>query len=224
MGDSQKDALRIDFDRHIKLEFHGSNAKGWFLDLHHTCDEVLVLFAREAGCRAARDQLTYRCWGKLRARLIRCGPCRGLGPWDLEDAQQQAFFWIQEAICAFDLKGSSFQTFLGRILGLRLMDFCRSMHRRNRRFRLSGDQERWPQSSLTNDTRDSPERPRELSRHVAVVVAALDHQARALWDELCEGKRLRDLPQILGVSYRTVKRRWRVLRDKLASVFDAQAK
>jgi len=24
MGDSQKDALRVDFDRHIKLEFHGS--------------------------------------------------------------------------------------------------------------------------------------------------------------------------------------------------------
>jgi hypothetical protein len=24
MGDSQKDASRVDFDRHIKLEFHGS--------------------------------------------------------------------------------------------------------------------------------------------------------------------------------------------------------
>ena len=24
MGDSQHDALRVDFDRHIKLEFHGS--------------------------------------------------------------------------------------------------------------------------------------------------------------------------------------------------------
>ena len=201
-----------------------SNEKGWFLDLHHTGDEVLVLFARETGCRAARDELTWRRWGKVRARLIRCGPCRGLGPWDLDDAQQQAFFWIQEAIRAFDPKGSSFQTFLGRILRLRLMDFCRSLRRRNRRFRLSGDQERWPQSSLTNDAWDLPECPRELSRLMAVAVADLDHQARALWDELCKGKRLRDLPQVLGVSYRTVKRRCRVLRDKLASAFDAQAK
>jgi hypothetical protein len=24
MGDSQNDALRVDFDRHTKLEFHGS--------------------------------------------------------------------------------------------------------------------------------------------------------------------------------------------------------
>jgi len=201
-----------------------SNEKGWFLDLHHTGDEVLVLFARETGCRAARDELTWRRWGKVRARLIRCGPCRGLGPWDLDDAQQQAFFWIQEAIRAFDPKGSSFQTFLGRILRLRSMDFCRSLHRRNRRFRLSGDQERWPQSSLTKDTRDSLDRPRELPRHLAVVVAALDHQSRALWDELCEGKRLRDLPQVLGISYRTVKRRWRDLREKLAVAFDAQSK
>jgi hypothetical protein len=28
MGDRQKDALRVDFDRHIKLEFHGSIADG----------------------------------------------------------------------------------------------------------------------------------------------------------------------------------------------------
>ena len=201
-----------------------SNGKGWFLDLRHTCDEVLALFAREAGCRAARDELTCRCWGNLRARLLRCGPCRGLGPWDLDDAQQQAFFWIQEAIRAFDPKGSSFQTFLGRVLRLRLMDFCRSINRRNRRFRLSGDQERWPQSSLTNDTLDSPDRSGELPRRLAAVVATLGHQAYVLWDELCRGKRLRDLPQVLGVSYRTVKRRWRDLRDKLALAFDAQPK
>ena len=37
-----------------------------------------------------------------------------------------------------------------------------------------------------------------------------------------EGKRLRDLPQVLGVSYRTVKRRWRDLREKLALAFDAR--
>jgi hypothetical protein len=98
------------------------------------------------------------------------------------------------------------------------------MHRRNRRFRLSGDQERWPQSSLTNDTQDSPDRSLELPRHLAVVVAALDHQTHALWNELCAGKRLRDLPQVLGISYRTVKRRWRDLREKLALAFDAQAK
>ena len=104
------------------------------------------------------------------------------------------------------------------------MDFCRSMHRRNRRFRFGGDLERWPQASLTNDTLDAPDRSRKLPHYLAVVVATLDHEARALWDELCQGKRLRDLPQVLGASYRTVKRRWRVLRDKMASAFDEEPK
>jgi hypothetical protein len=45
-------------------------------------------------------------------------------------------------------------------------------------------------------------------------VSHLDPQARDLWNELCQGKRLRDLP-VLGVSYRTLKRRWRKLRDQL---------
>jgi hypothetical protein len=47
----------------------------------------------------------------------------------------------------------------------------------------------------------------------------LDPSARALWQELSDGKRLCDLPQLLGVSYRTLKRRWRNLREQLISAF-----
>jgi RNA polymerase sigma factor (sigma-70 family) len=201
-----------------------SNEKGWFLDLHHTCDEVLVLFAREAGCQAARDELTCRCWGKLRARLIRCGPCSGLALWDLEDAQQQAFFWIQEAIRAFDPKGSSFQTFLGQILRMRMMDFCRSVKRRSKHFPPCGDRDRWPEAPAANDRLDSRDHPQDLLRHLDEVVGALDHRARAVWDEVRQGKRLCDLPQVLGVSYRTVKRLWRELRGRLTSAFRAYVK
>jgi DNA-directed RNA polymerase specialized sigma24 family protein len=185
---------------------------GWFLDARNTCDEVLLLLAREADCQPARDELTCRYWCRFKINLRRWAMPAGLVSGELEDAQQEAFFWIQQAIRCFDAVqlsrpgGASFQTFLKGVFRVRLRDFFRSVYRRNRRFRLSGDPERWPQSSLTNDTRDSPERLRELSRQVAVVVADLDHQARALWDELCRGKCLRDLPQILGVSYRTVKR------------------
>ena len=46
-------------------------------------------------------------------------------------------------------------------------------------------------------------------------VSLLDPQARALWNELCQGKRLRDLPQLLEVSYRTLKPLWRKLRGQL---------
>ena len=198
-----------------------SNAIGWFLDLHHTCDEVLVLFAREAGCRAARDELTCRYWGKLRARLIRCEPCRGLGPWDLEDAQQQAFFWIQEAIRAFNpvqlflLRGSSFQTFLNRVFRLRLLDFCRSLRRRATRFRLVGEQSNWPDTFLADEKFDLSGYGRELHLQLANAATQLDPDVRVLWNQVRQGKRLGDLPEVLGVTYRTVKRRWRKLREQI---------
>jgi hypothetical protein len=56
----------------------------------------------------------------------------------------------------------------------------------------------------------------ELHLHLERAVSLLDPQAHALWNELCQEKRLRDLPQLLGVSYRTLKRRWRKLRDQLS--------
>ena len=198
-----------------------SNEKGWFLDLRHTCDEVLALFAREAGCRAARDELTCRCWGKLRARLIRCGPRSGLGPWDLEDAQQQAFFWIQEAIRAFDPvqlflpRGSSFQTFLNRVFRLRLLDFCRSLRRRATRFRLVGEQSDWPDAFLADGKFDLSGYERELHLQLANAATQLDPDVRVLWNQVRQGKRLQDLPEVLGVTYRTVKRRWRKLREQI---------
>ena len=76
--------------------------QGWFFDLPRTCDEVLLLFAREASSQPARDELTCRHWNQFKARLPRYGIRLALTLWDLEDAQQQAFFWIQEAIRAFD--------------------------------------------------------------------------------------------------------------------------
>jgi hypothetical protein len=54
-----------------------------------------------------------------------------------------------------------------------------------------------------------------LRLHLDKAVSLLDPQARALWYELCQGKRLRDLPRFLGVSYRTLKRRWGKLRGQL---------
>jgi len=198
-----------------------SKEKGWFLDLAHTSDEVLLLFAQQARSQPARDELTCRHWRQLKTGLVRFAVRVRLTSWELDDAHQQAFFWIQEAIRAFDPRqlflpqGSSFQTFLDRIIQLRLLDFCRSLNRRRKRFRLTGEQDHWPTDALV----EKPlaffchgEEPRlQLDRTVSL----LDPQARALWNELCQGKRLRDLPQLLRVSYRTLKRRWRQLREQL---------
>jgi DNA-directed RNA polymerase specialized sigma24 family protein len=195
--------------------------KGWFLDLAHTCDEVLVLFAREAGCRAARDELTCRHWSHFKTCLPRCGLRLRLTSWDLDDAQQQAFFWIQEAISAFDLgqcflpHGSSFQTFLNRVLRWRLLDFCRSLKRRSARLRLVGEQRDWPDMLLADERLDLSGHEPKLQLQWERAATHLDSDLHALWDQLRQGKRLLDLPQLLGVSYRTIKRRWRKLREQL---------
>src|SRR5262249_8925348 len=167
--------------------------KGWFLDLAHTCDEVLLLFAQQARSEPARDELTCRHWRRLKTGFARFGVCARLTSWDFDDAHQQAYFWIQEAIRAFDPgqlflpQGSSFQTFLLRIIRLRLLDFCRSLNRRRKRFRLAGEQDQWPRDALL-------EKPFALFRQAEVLrldldkaVSLLDPQVRALWNELCQG-------------------------------------
>jgi RNA polymerase sigma factor (sigma-70 family) len=195
--------------------------KRWFLDLSHTCDEVLLLLAREASSQPARDELTCRHWNQFKARLPRFGIRLQLTSWDLEDAQQQAFFWIQEAIRAFDpvqlflLRGSSFQTFLNRIFRLRLLDFCRALRRRSTRFRLFGEQTHWPDTFTADTGLDFGTYGWELHLQLENAATQLDPDARALWNQLRAGKRLRDLPEVLGVTYRTVKRRWRKLREQV---------
>src|SRR5215813_2220559 len=51
----------------------GPREKRWFLDLAHTCDEVLLLFAQAARSQPARDELTCRHWRQFKARFPRCG-------------------------------------------------------------------------------------------------------------------------------------------------------
>jgi RNA polymerase sigma factor (sigma-70 family) len=197
------------------------NEKGWYLDLSHTCDEVLLLLAREASSQSARDELTCRHWNQFKAHLPRYGIRLALTSWDLEDAQQQAFFWIQEAIGAFDpaqlflQRGSSFRTFLSRVLRRRLLNFCRSLRRRTTRFRLVAELSDWPGTLLANGGLDFNGDGKELHLLLDTLAGQLDPAGRVLWNHLRQGKRLRDLPQLLGVTYRTVKRRWRKLREHL---------
>jgi DNA-directed RNA polymerase specialized sigma24 family protein len=189
------------------------------LDTDNTSDEVLLLLGREGRCRAAADALTRRYWYHAQDNLARRPMSDGLSSWDLEDARQQAYFWIQEAVRAFDFgqlarpRGSSFRTFVNGVFRRRLLDFRRAL-RRNRRRHQSVD----PLKEVLEDNRRDNDGG-DLSGHgdLRDALRRLDAPARALWSHLCRGKRLVDLPAVLAVSYRTLKRRWRVLREQLAS-------
>ena len=203
----------------------GPGVQGWSLDLPNTCDEVLLLLAREAHCQPARDELTCRYWHLFKTDLPRWARSHRLTFWELEDAHQQAFFWIQEAVRAFNPtqlslpQGSSFQTFLKRVVRLRLSDFLRSLRRNKKRFRPVEDPDGWPQTLLREKDLTSDGHQEELHLHLEKTLSLLDPPTRALWQELSKGKRLGDLPKLLGVSYRTLKRRWRNLREQLILAF-----
>jgi DNA-directed RNA polymerase specialized sigma24 family protein len=200
-------------------------AQGWFVDLVNTCDEVLLLLAREAHCQAAPDELTCRYWQLFKTDLPHWVRRHRLTSWELEDAHQQAFFWIQEAMRAVDPvqlslpRGSSFQTFLNRIFRLRLLDFLRSLRRNRRRFRPVEVPDDWASEAPRANNLACKGRREALLLQLENALSLLDSASRALWHELSQGKRLCDLPHVLGISYRTLKRRWRKLREQLLLAF-----
>jgi RNA polymerase sigma factor (sigma-70 family) len=188
------------------------------LDTDNTSDEVLLLLGREGRCRAAADELTRRYWRHAHVNLARQPLSCALSAWDLEDARQQAYFWIQEAMQAFDFgqlarpRGSSFRTFVNSVFRRRLLDFRRRLRRNQRRH-----QPVRPHNEFLEDRRRDHGSDHNTNRDLQDALRRLDAPARALWTELCQGKRLVDLADALDVSYRTLKRRWRVLREQLAA-------
>jgi hypothetical protein len=179
---------------------------GWFLDAQNTCDEVLVLLAREADCQPARDELTCRYWCRFKINLRRWAMSAAIVSGELEDAQQEGFFWIQQAIRSFDAVqlsrpgGASFQTFLKRVFRVRLLDYFRSVRRNKERLRSAGELEHWHSNRPVENTCAASGNREEVIPQLERAVDLLDPELRALWNELRQGKRLRDLPGLLGVS------------------------
>jgi DNA-directed RNA polymerase specialized sigma24 family protein len=110
--------------------------------------------------------------------------------------------------------GASFQTFLKRVFRVRLLDFCRAVQRNDARLRCGGEPEHWSGNRQLENSCAYAHRE-EVNLHLNNTVNLLDPSLRALWNQLSQGKRLCDLPGLLGVSYRTLKRRWRKLRQQL---------
>ncbi len=119
-------------------------AKGYVLDLPNTCDEVLVFLAREAVRVAARDELISRYWPKVTKAISFLARKKYHFTRDVEDAQQEAYLWIEEAIRAYDAlqlgqpRGSSFRTFFRRVLQFKLAHHVRGQQRFESHQRAAG--------------------------------------------------------------------------------------
>lgn len=195
-------------------------------------DEVLVLAARVDGCLSARDELILRYLGPTRELVARRLSRWWLPQSDVDDAQQEAVFWVMEAIGRYNSEfgdqpdGCRFRSFLRRVVIARLTDFLRSVGRskaqegrlyahaiqtNGSRFRVTaGGRDHFVSPANADDPATCAAR-RESIAQLHGALTQLDDPMRQLGGLLAQGVRLRAIAEELGISYDAVKRRRRKL-------------
>jgi RNA polymerase sigma factor (sigma-70 family) len=199
------------------------------LDLSRFGDEELVVLAQECGFQPAAHALTVRLgpWvNNLIARRAR--PCR-LRDADLEDARQEAWFWMTEAIGRYNTRelgrpnGCSFRTFLYCLIGSRVVDFGRRMWRQQCRFRPAIDLAHAAAVGRLGQVSSADRGGNPLATLIGqearacleLALDSLDAQGRALWQGLINGLSLHAIARQLGISYQQARGRRQQLLAKL---------
>jgi RNA polymerase sigma factor (sigma-70 family) len=155
-----------------------------------------------------------------------------LGAADVEDARQEAVFWMLQGIASYDTlelvrpQGCRFRTFLFTLVGRRFIDFARRIWRRQ------GRVDRQARSKAQRGTiemtgrdwarlnQDNPAAALVCQENRLRLQSALNHlgeAARRLWDGLASGMSLRDIAHEQGLSYAQAKRRRRQLLANLVA-------
>lgn len=198
----------------------------WFdLNLVVMDDEALVVLAKECEFGPARDELMVR-YGSQTERMIRwLAHCRSHGHADVEDALQNAVFWIIEAVNKYDTNqigktnGCSFRSFIFRVVTARFKDFAKHLRR------VEGHYDRSTRCSHEGfqpvDTGHLPKDPAQIAEsrdsmnRLQETLQNLSEESGRLWQLLSEGKSLHQIAELLGMSYDSVKRRRRKLIEQL---------
>ena len=216
-------------------------SQNYDLDLSRIGDEALVVLAKECDYQPAAHALIARFHPWV-IRLIACivGP-KGLGAADLEDAEQEAVFWMLEGIARYNTlelarpKGRRFRTYLYILVRYRFIDFVRPIRRRERhsacrvRFSLQGHFaiRRISSRKYRRPGQDNPASALEREEnHMRLERAldCLDEEARRLWERLASGMRLRDIARRQGISYPQAKRQRRKLLAQLVAQLREKSK
>jgi RNA polymerase sigma factor (sigma-70 family) len=192
------------------------------LDLTQFEDGPLVIIATECGYSPARNELLRR-YQLSSSRLVRRLAARAnFQEADQQDLEQEAVFWVLEAIRCYKTEehvrvgGCQFQSFLHRVLHARFIDALRVWRRRDHRLQLRPDigQTRRAASGNGANLRENPGRQaerRETRARLQKELDGLEPPARALWGLLSQGIPLRHIADELQVSYDAAKRRRRKL-------------
>jgi RNA polymerase sigma factor (sigma-70 family) len=195
------------------------------LDLAVMDDEALIVLAEECEYGPARDELIVRYDVQIDRLIGWMARSYRLVASDVEDARQNAVFWVVEAITKYDteqmgkVRGCSFRSFVYRVLMSRFKDFTKHLRRVECRYDRSTHfaVEDIPQGA----DGEAPEDPAQIAEemeslnHLHQTLSGLDNDSGRLWERLAEGASLRQIAAELEVSYDTVKRRRRKLIQQL---------
>jgi RNA polymerase sigma factor (sigma-70 family) len=199
--------------------------RGFDLDLAVMEDEALVVLAEECEYGPARDELIVRYDSQIDRLIGWMARSYRLTAADLEDARQNAVFWVVEAITKYDteqigkVRGCSFRSFVHRVLMSRFKDFTKHL----RRVECHYDRSILcvVEEISQADDNDEPEDPaliaeeKESINRLHQTLSSLDNESGRLWHLLAEGTSLRQIAASLEVSYDSVKRRRRKLIEQL---------
>jgi RNA polymerase sigma factor (sigma-70 family) len=185
-------------------------------------DEELVALAQSQSpwSQAATSTLLERYHGKLRVLIWYHTRKQPLNQCDREDAQQNAVFWLMEAVARYEPRHSAtapncrFATFLKVVVRSRLRNFLKHLWRDQSHYESLARV--LPDSLVTGQllakgAATDPARLAEAKEFRATlqrVVAELDPHSRQLFKELAAGASLREAARNLGISYAQIKR-WR---------------
>lgn len=198
---------------------------GFDLDLAVMEDEALIVLAEECEYGPARDELIVRYDAQIDRLIGWMARSYRLTQADLEDARQNAVFWVVEAISKYDteqigkVRGCSFRSFVHRVLMSRFKDFTKHLRRVECRYDRSSDCAVEELSEV--DANDEPEDPalivaeKESINLLQQTLSGLDSESGRLWQLLAEGTSLRQIAATLDVSYDSIKRRRRKLIEQL---------
>jgi RNA polymerase sigma factor (sigma-70 family) len=188
-------------------------------------DEALVVLARECEYGPARDELIVRYRSQADRLIGWLAHSYDFGHSDVEDARQNAVFWMVEAIKKYDTRqigkpqGCSFRSFIHRVVIARFKDFAKHLRRveyHYDRTARSREQEEFA-DDVDQELRDPAVivEVRESMTRLHETLTCLDSESGRIWRLLAEGNSLRQIAVQIGVSYDSAKRRRRKLIDEL---------
>ena len=207
--------------------------RGFDLDLAVMEDEALIVLAEECEYGPARDELIVRYDAQIDRLISWMARSYRLTTSDLEDARQNAIFWVVEAITKYDTEqigkvgGCSFRSFVHRVLMSRFKDFTKHLRRVECRYNRSS--ECAVEEFSQEDAKDEPQDParvvaeKESITRLQQTLSTLDSESGRLWQLLAEGTSLRQIAASLGLSYDSIKRRRRKLIDHLKTQLNEAA-